>query len=108
MSGFVAVPPVATYNVAKFGVIVVIETLARELRAARMAGYEPSPGESVSVEAAQPGLLAPGMGSDEAGTIMLDGVRQGRFWIFTHPQWVDGSVRDRFEAMATNGSFPDL
>jgi len=134
MSGFVAFPPVVTYNVAKFGVIAVMETLARELRAAgspievsvfcpgevathaldnamrnaRSAGYLPSPDELESVKAAQAGLLHAGMGPDGVGQIVLDGVRQGRFWIFSHPQWIEGPIRERFEAMVADGSLPDL
>lgn len=134
MSGFVAFPPVVTYNVAKFGVIAVMETLARELRAAgspievsvfcpgevathaidnamhnaRLAGYVPSPDELASVQAAQAGLLQAGLDPDDAGRIMLDGVRQGRFWIFTHPHWIEGPIRKRFDAMVANGSLPEL
>jgi len=134
MSGFVAFPPVVIYNVAKFGVIALMETLARELRSAgspveasvfrpgevathaidnamhnaRLSGYEPSPDELAMVEAAQAGFLAAGMDPDDTGRIVLDGVRQGRFWIFSHPQWLEGPIRERFDAMVANGSLPDL
>ncbi len=134
MSGFVAFPPVVTYSVAKFGVIALMETLARELRSAgspievsvfcpgevathaidnamhnaRLSGYEPSPEELAMVKGAQAGLLQTGMDPDDVGRIVLDGVRQGRFWIFSHPEWIDGPVRTRFEAMAADGSLPDL
>jgi len=134
MSGFVAFPPVVTYSVAKFGVIALMETLARELRNAgspievsvfcpgevathaidnamhnaRLSGYEPSPDELAMVEAAQTGLLQAGMDPDDVGRIVLDGVRQGRFWIFSHPQWLEGPIRERFDAMIADGSLPDL
>lgn len=134
MSGFVAFPPVVIYNVAKSGVIAVMETLARELRAAGSpievsvfcpgevathaidnamhnacsSGYVPSPGELTSVEATQAGLLRSGMDPNDVGRIVLDGVRQGRFWIFSHPHWIEGPIRDRFDAMVANGSLPDL
>lgn len=134
LSGLLAFPPVVTYNVAKFGVIAVMETLARELREAgsaievsvlcpaavathavgnmmsnaRKSGYVPSLDEPMEVEEAQAGLLEGGMDPDEVGRIMLDGVRQGRFWIFSHPHLIDGPIRKRFEAMATDGSLPDF
>lgn len=134
LSGLLAFPPVVTYNVAKFGVIAVMETLARELREARSpvevsvlcpaavathavgnmmrnakkSGYIPSLDELAEVEEAEAGLLEGGMDPDEVGRIMLDGVRQGRFWIFSHPHLIDGPIRKRFEAMATDGSLPDF
>ena len=134
MSGFVAFPPVVTYNVAKFGVIALMETLAREFTSAgspveasvfcpgevathaidnamhnaRISGYEPSADELAMVEAAQAGLLQTGMDPDDVGRIMLDGVRQGRFWIFSHPEWLEGPIRERFDAMIADGSLPDL
>jgi len=134
MSGLVAFPPVVVYNVAKFGVIALMETLARELRTsgspvgvsvfcpgevathaidnalhnARSSGYSPSPDELAVAQGAQAGLLDSGMDPDEAGAIVLDGIRQGRFWIFSHPQWVDGPVRARLDAMVADGSLPDF
>lgn len=134
MSGLIAFPPVAVYNVAKFGVIALMETLARELRetgspvevsvfcpgevathgvdnALRNAGrfgHMPTDDEVAVARAAQDGLLRSGMDPDEAGRIVLDGVTEGRFWIFSHPQWVDGPVRARFEAMVSDGSLPAM
>lgn len=134
LSGLVAFPPVVTYNVAKSGVIAVMETLARELREAgspigvsvscpasvathivenmmsnaRRTGYEPSLDELTAAEQAQAGLLGGGMDPDEVGRIVLDGVRQGRFWIFSHPELIDGPIRKRFEAMVADGSLPDF
>ena len=87
LSGLLAFPPVVTYNVAKFGVIAVMETLARELREARSpvevsvlcpaavathavgnmmrnakkSGYIPSLDELAEVEEAEAGLLEGGM-----------------------------------------------
>ncbi len=134
LSGLLATPPVVTYNVAKFGIIALMETLARELREAgspigvsvlcpaatathcvanmmrnaRKTGYEPSPDELAAVEEVDAELLGGGMDPDEVGRILLDGVRQGRFWIFSHPHLIDGPIRERFEAMATDGSLPDF
>jgi len=134
MSGLLAFPPVATYNVAKFGVIALMETLARELRQrgspvevsvlcpaevatrgvghmmslARASGYEASEAELAMVEQAQSGLLSGGMSPNEVGQIVLEGIRERRFWIFTHPDVVKGPIRERFEAMVRDGSLPDF
>jgi NAD(P)-dependent dehydrogenase (short-subunit alcohol dehydrogenase family) len=134
MSGLVAFPPVVVYNVAKFGVIAIMETFVRELRLAKSpieasvfcpgevathaidnamtnaarAGLEATQDEIEAATGAQAGLLDSGMDADEAGRVALDGIRQGRFWIFSHPQWVDQPVRARFEAMASDGSLPDF
>ncbi|MFV1971434.1 MAG: SDR family NAD(P)-dependent oxidoreductase [Acidimicrobiia bacterium] len=134
MSGLLAFPPVVTYSVAKFGVIALMETLARELRDsgsdievsvlcpaetatdvvqnsmanARMSGYEPSPDELTYVEAAHAGLTGAGMDPDEVGRIAFEGIRDARFWIFSHPHLIEGPIRERFEAMAADGNLPDF
>lgn len=130
MSGLVPFPPVATYNVAKAGVIAFMETLAHELRdedspvtvsvlcpgevatravenamtLAQAAGYEASPVETESASIAQAGILKGGMDPDEVGRILLDGIQQGRFWIFTHPRWIEGPLKQRHEAMTRHGA----
>lgn len=134
MSGLVPFPPVATYNVAKAGVISFMETLAHELKnrdspvavsvlcpgevathgventlnIAQAVGYEASQEESALAVSAQAGILEGGLDPDEVGRIYLDGIRQGRFWIFTHPAWVEGPLKKRHEMMTTNGSLLDI
>jgi NAD(P)-dependent dehydrogenase (short-subunit alcohol dehydrogenase family) len=134
MSGLVPFPPVVTYNVAKAGAIAFMETLAHELREsgspvgvsilcpggvvtqaienmmrqAEATGHEPSPEELEAASTAQAGLLKSGIDPDEAGRILLDGIRQGRFWIFTHSSWVDGPLKQRYEAMTSDGALVDL
>ena len=133
MSGLVPFPPVVAYNVAKFGVIALMETLARELRMsdspveasvmcpgevatravenavvlARSSGHEPAVSQEL-LESAQSGLLRTGIDPLEAGRITVEGIRTARFWIFTHPEWIEGPFRRRYEAMITDGSLPDL
>jgi hypothetical protein len=48
------------------------------------------------------------MDPNHAGRIALDGIRSGRFWIFTHPVMADVTLRQRFEAMVNHGSRPAL
>ena len=134
MSGLVPFPPVVTYNVAKAGVIAYMETLARELRSAgslvgvsvfcpgevatgaiensmrqaRADGYAPTPEEADSAVAAQEGLLSSGIDPDEAGRLVVKGIEEGRFWIFSHPAWVEGPLKQLQQAIVTDGSLPNL
>jgi NAD(P)-dependent dehydrogenase (short-subunit alcohol dehydrogenase family) len=134
MSGLVPFPPVVTYNVAKAGVIAFMETLAHELleqgspvgvsvlcpgavatrgvenamRLAQATGHEPSPEEIEVASVGQASLLSGGIDPVEAGHVLLDGIRQGRFWIFTHPGWIDGPLKQRHEAMTRDGALIDL
>jgi len=134
MSGLIAFLPVVTYNVAKARIIAYMETLARELRAsgspvgvsvlcpadvasgaienamrlARSEGYEPQRWEVEAAEGAQAGLRQESMDPDEAGELLRRGIEEDRFWIFTHPEWVEGLVAERQAAMAKNGTLPNL
>lgn len=125
MSGLVPRPPVVTYNVAKAGVVAFMETLDQELRAANSpvkvsvlcpgevathgiehavglaasVGHRMSDWESSTAVAAQTHLLSEGLDADEAGRVLLEGIRAGRFWIFTHPEWITGPLSQRHEAM---------
>ncbi len=134
MSGLISFPPVVTYNVAKAGVIAYMETLARELRSsgsgvgvsvlcpaevasgaienamrlARSEGYQAQSWELDAAQGAQADLMRVGMSPDEAGEILRRGIEDNRFWIFTHPEWVDGLVAQRQAAMSKDGTLPDL
>jgi NAD(P)-dependent dehydrogenase (short-subunit alcohol dehydrogenase family) len=134
MSGLVPFPPVATYNVAKAGVIAFMETLAHELRAkdspigvsllcpgevatrgvdnalrlASLEGHRPSVAERTIASRAQGGILDVGIDPLEVGRTFLAGVRAGKFWIFTHPTWVEGPLERRHRAMVEDGSLIDL
>ena len=35
-------------------------------------------------------------------------IEDDRFWIFTHPGWVDGALTRRYRAMIEDGTLPDL
>jgi len=48
------------------------------------------------------------MDPDEAGELLRRGIDEDRFWIFTHPEWVEGLVAERQAAMAKNGTLPNL
>ena len=51
------------------------------------------------------GLLNAGMDPDKAGAITIDGIAEGRFWIFTHPL-IFGTIRARMDAAMADGSLP--
>ncbi len=127
-AGLQANPNIGPYNVAKFGVVAITETLALELG--------PEPGINASVlcpgaintrivesernrpdaladhveTAADAGfkarsteMLAKGMDPAEVAEMVIDGIRTNRFWILTHEPWKQIMI-DRAEALARDGS----
>ena len=126
-AGLVSAPIIAPYNVTKFGVVALTETLERELAqegdairasvlcpgaiktriadAARnrsdasAAAHRDSPAEKTFLEGAR-GLLAKGKDPAEVAELVVRGIREQRFWILTHPEWKD-VLRGRVEALAS-------
>ena len=114
VSGLIAGAAAAPYNVAKHGVIALMATLEREFRIARsnhrasvlcpgpintdisrnsVRNRRENKGEEAERGAAGKKLgtkmndfLSNGMDPDEVGQIVLDGMLEGRFWMFTHPK----------------------
>jgi NAD(P)-dependent dehydrogenase (short-subunit alcohol dehydrogenase family) len=121
VNGHMADAGIAAYNASKFAVVGLMESLYVDLRSAQSpvtaSVLSPGPiatdiikravGEDRGTRDDEHALLNRGMGPEEAGRIALDGIRSGRFWIFTHPVMVNSTLRRRFEAMATDGSRPD-
>ncbi len=132
--GLTPTPPMATYNTAKAAVLAYMQTLAYELIGsaspvsvsvlcpgtvatrfldhavdlARGEGHEPSSDAVEAISKGQEGVLEHGIDPDEVARTFVDGIKQGRFWIFTHPDWVSGPLSDRFRAMVEDGSLPEL
>ena len=127
MAGLLAVPQLGAYNVAKHGVVALMATLERELRAAhspvrtsvlcpgavntgiianstdswlQSKGTTPDPARSV-------GAISGGMEPDEVGRLVLDAVRNDRFWIFTDPNLV-ASVERQVSAMVSDQALSRL
>lgn len=127
-AGLQSAPGIGPYNVAKFGVVALTETLAMEL-----AG-EPNIGASVlcpgaintrivTSERNRPSdlddhvdskladrfyersgaLLAQGMDPSEVADLVVDGIREDRFWLITHEPWKQICI-DRAAALAEDGS----
>jgi NAD(P)-dependent dehydrogenase (short-subunit alcohol dehydrogenase family) len=107
MAGLLAVPRLGAYNVAKHGVVALMATLERELRAAHstvhasvlcpgavktdiMANSAESRRQVTGAGEPSPmvGAIEGGVEPDEVGPMVLDAVRNDRFWIFTAPDLV--------------------
>ena len=125
MAGLVSSPMNAVYNVSKFGVVTLSETLQHDLtlrgarikvsvlcpgwvntrileadrnRPATLAGATarpPSP-EEVAMEEAVRQLLATGLPPAEVADRVFAAIRDERFYILTHPEW-KGMIRTRME-----------
>ena len=112
-------PMQAPYNVAKHGVAALMESVALDLRemdsSVTASVLNPGPiatdlmlrslGDDDEVRTEVHGLLNAGMDPNKAGVIAIDGIAEGRFWIFTHPL-IFGTIRDRMDAAMADGSLP--
>jgi NAD(P)-dependent dehydrogenase (short-subunit alcohol dehydrogenase family) len=125
MAGLVSSPMNAVYNVAKFGVVTLSETLQHDLtlRGARIgvsvlcpgwvntrileadrnrpatpgaaAARPPTPEEAAMEETVRQ-LLATGLPPAEVAARVFAAIRDERFYILTHPEW-KGLIRTRME-----------
>jgi short-subunit dehydrogenase len=120
MAGLLAAQMMGAYNVAKHGVIALMASLERELRARDSAVHAsvlcPGPintnisRNSVSfrpgqakpkADGARSGKLAKniqasleqGMQPDEVGQLVAGAIKENKFWILTHPHWAKGVQR---------------
>ena len=66
-------------------------------------GGDPDRGDVARSEVIH-GDLQRGLPPDEVARIALAGIRDGRFFIFTHPDQVSTLLRERFEALAADGT----
>lgn len=125
VAGLQANPGIAPYNVAKFGVVALSETLRRELDGTGVgvsvlcpgpvntriveaernlpSGVERSSGAVADHFRSGAGaMLAKGMDPVAVGAMVLDAILTGRFWILTHPDWPD-IMAARAEQMREGG-----
>jgi NAD(P)-dependent dehydrogenase (short-subunit alcohol dehydrogenase family) len=129
-AGLMAAPAIGPYNVAKFGVVALSETLARELALARSplgvsvlcpgavntritestrnrpaessAAHQTSREEEAFLDGAKR-LLAQGMDPAHVAECVVEAIHSRRFWILTHTDW-PGVLTKRVEALARDGS----
>jgi NAD(P)-dependent dehydrogenase (short-subunit alcohol dehydrogenase family) len=125
MAGLIATRMMGAYNVAKHGVVALMATLERDLRARDSAvtasvlcpgpintnisrhSVEFRPGqEKPKADGEQSGrtaakiqsILESGMDPDEVGQMVLSAIASDEFWILTHPRW-SKAVRNMLDAM---------
>ncbi|MBI3784783.1 MAG: SDR family NAD(P)-dependent oxidoreductase [Deltaproteobacteria bacterium] len=125
VAGMVAAPGMAAYNVSKFGVVALSETLHQELAAfgslVRVSVLCPGfvstnildsarnrPAEFGDTAAKLPGademeqlarqLVAAGMPPNQVADIVLEAIRTERFYIFPHPEWKE-RIQARMEGI---------
>lgn len=127
-AGLQANPNIGPYNVAKFGVVALTETLALELgpdspigtsvlcpgaintrivesernRPDALADHVDTEADA-GFKARSSAILAKGMDPAEVADMVVDGIRTRRFWILTHEPWKQIMI-DRAEALARDGS----
>ncbi len=123
-AGLQASPGIGPYNVAKFGVVALSETLRIECEGTGVGVSVLCPGaiNTRIVEAERnrpshvPGSSGPtadrfttnstallgtqGLAPGAVADLVVDAVRTGRFWVLTHPKWFD-VVAERVAAMPT-------
>ena len=127
MAGLLAVPRLGAYNVAKHGVVALMATLERELRAAHSpvrtsvlcpgavntgiiansAQNRRQATGSADNAADSVGAIGSGAEPDDVGRLVLDAIRNDRFWIFTAPDLV-ASVQHQVALMAEEQSLSRL
>ncbi len=130
MAGLFAMPTIAPYNVSKFGVVALSETLHRELQAegapigvsvlcpgavdtqivdsarnrpaASAREHQGSPEEEGFLEGSRQQLSSQGLAPEAVADLVVQAVREPRFWILPHPEYLD-ALRQRVESMAAGG-----
>ena len=128
-AGLQAAPGIGPYNVAKFGVVALTETLALELadqahinasvlcpgaintriaasgrnRPDDLADHVTTPTEQRFLEDAGALLAEQGLDPSDVADIVVEGIRAERFWLITHERWKQVMV-ERARALATDGS----
>ncbi len=124
-AGLVSAPIIGPYNVSKFGVVALQETLQRELdadrspigasvlcpgaintRIADAARNRPAESAKAHAETKQESgfqagarkMLSKGMDPADVADMVVTAIKNKQFWILTHPDWKN-VLRDRVEAL---------
>ncbi|MGH0031167.1 MAG: SDR family NAD(P)-dependent oxidoreductase [Myxococcota bacterium] len=128
-AGLVSSPAIAPYNVTKFGVVALMESVARDLQMARsdVGASVLCPGE-VATRIAEAGrnrpdadhvetdaerafyasaapMVAGGLDPADVAGMVVDAIRAKKFWILTHPEWKD-IVRRRVDTLVAEDALP--
>jgi NAD(P)-dependent dehydrogenase (short-subunit alcohol dehydrogenase family) len=118
---------IAPYNVAKFGVVALTETLARELEQGsrpigasvlcpgavstkivesdrNREGDAPATKTHLKFKEQAAGLVdGGGLPPSQVADLVVQSLKDRRFWILPHPKWID-VLRDRVDGMANGGT----
>jgi NAD(P)-dependent dehydrogenase (short-subunit alcohol dehydrogenase family) len=125
-AGFYSGQTIGPYNVAKHGVVALTETLYRELEADgskvgatvlcpgmvdtrivesdrnrpsdEQQSHETSAAEQEFQSGAAAQLKKRGLDPDDVAQMVISAIRNNRFWIVTHPRWLD-VLKERVDAM---------
>jgi NAD(P)-dependent dehydrogenase (short-subunit alcohol dehydrogenase family) len=125
-AGLVAAPHIGPYNVTKFGVVALMETLAREFANTRLGvsvlcpgpintrigeaernrpsdkrAHETTEEERRFYQGVGP-MLAAGMDPAEVAELVVRAIREQRFWILTHPNEWKEILRRRVELLISD------
>ncbi len=130
VAGLIAAQMMGAYNVAKHGVVALMASLERELRAKGSRAYAsvlcPGPintnisrhsvqyrpgGEKPKADGESAGKLAgniqaaleQGMHPDAVGELVATAIAERKFWILTHPRWAKG-VQNQLDALREDQS----
>ncbi|MDH3641370.1 MAG: SDR family NAD(P)-dependent oxidoreductase [Gammaproteobacteria bacterium] len=131
INGLQAGPAIAPYNVAKFGVVALTETLRRELEAEQSSvsasvlcpgaintqivtskrnrpaesakDHQSSAAEQVFEDRAGKILAQVGKDPSEVADLVVEAIVANEFWILTHPEWKN-VVQERAAALARDNS----
>jgi len=129
MAGLVAGPGMAAYNVSKFGVVALSETLQLELRAlgapigvsvlcpgwvntrinesernrpARLAASAPPTAQTETMRQVVANALASGLPPARVAELVVEAIRVDRFYVLTHPEWKP-MIAARMDALLNDG-----
>ena len=130
-SGLVAPPFIAPYSVSKAGVVALMEAVRRELDARQspigasvlvpgpvdtpllstsrhrpLAQRSETPEGRAFAESSATYLATTGKDPADVAALVVDAIRENRFWILTHPEWSD-VLRRRVDAIGTTGMLTD-
>ncbi len=126
-AGLVSAAVIGPYNVSKFGVVALQETLHRELEADRSpigasvlcpgaintqiadaARNRPAQSAKTHLDSPQEAgfqkgarqILSKGMDPADVADMVVEAIKKQQFWILTHPEWKN-VLRDRIDALAS-------
>lgn len=125
LAGLNATPTISAYNASKYAAVGLSDTLRGELAGSNIGlsvvypgmihtGFHANSSEVTqnSIGLGEPedraALLATGMPVEQAGAIIMQGIREGRYHIFTHGGWrkrLAATFDDRMAAYGDDGDY---